>query len=47
MRMPTPYRRGMQAREQMKAKAVNPYTAFSREWAWWLAGWNDRDMEAA
>lgn len=45
MRMPTPYRRGIKAREDMKAKAVNPYKLFSCEWAWWLAGWNDRDME--
>lgn len=47
MRMPTPYRRGIKARDDMKTKAVNPYKLFSCEWAWWLAGWNDRDMEGA
>jgi len=45
--MSTSYRRGKKARDDGASKLANPYQPFTSLWAWWLAGWNDRDMEIA
>lgn len=41
------YEQGKAARDGQASKLANPYTTYGAMWAWWLAGWNDRDMEIA
>lgn len=38
------YTLGAAARTRKKPKAACPYPAHTRDWAWWLGGWNDCDM---
>lgn len=40
------YREGIEARDLNQTKNANPYPAITEQWAWWMAGWNDRDMES-
>lgn len=44
---PDPYQKGQIARTRKRAKTACPYGAYTQDWAWWMAGWNDRGMEAA
>lgn len=39
------YGEGKQNRESGAGKAANPWPYMTEAWSWWLAGWNDRDME--
>lgn len=41
---PDAYNRGHRVRSNNGAKQQNPYKYGTANWAWWLAGWNDRDM---
>jgi len=41
---PDSYHRGRLAREEGRAK-IAPATCKNTDYWWWLAGWNDRDME--
>lgn len=45
--MSIPYEQGRAARASCASKLANPYTTYSKLWAWWMAGWNDQDMEIA
>ena len=45
MRLPTAYYQGRLSREKDMAKASDPYRAMTARWAWWLAGYNDMDIE--
>ena len=39
------YAEGKESRSLENGKAANPWPYMTEAWAWWLAGWNDRDME--
>lgn len=43
-RTPEAYHEGRAGRQGNKPKSP-PYAALSQGWAWWLAGWNDADIE--
>lgn len=43
---PAVYYDGRIARQKGKPK-VSPFSSISADHFWWLAGWNDRDMELA
>lgn len=45
MQLPGAYHYGHIARENGKPKTASPYPALSKLWAWWVAGWNDADIE--
>lgn len=45
-RNPVFYGQGKQARTMQEQKDANPYARNSPAAAWWLAGWNDTDIEA-
>lgn len=45
--MNTAYAKGRWARANGRQKECNPHPHMTSKWAWWLAGWNDRDMEAS
>lgn len=45
-RKPVFYGQGQRARQMHEAKDTNPYARNSPAAAWWLAGWNDTDIEA-
>lgn len=40
------YGQGKRARQLQQHKDANPYACNSPAAAWWLAGWNDTDIEA-
>lgn len=42
--MPAAYYNGRFERSRNKPKSP-PYPALSKLWAWWVAGWNDADIE--
>lgn len=42
---PDPYNKGSIARTRRRHKSSCPYPAHTCDSSWWLAGWNDRDME--
>jgi len=42
---PSAYQWGRDEREASVAKCACPYPYLSPNWAWWLAGWNDKDIE--
>lgn len=44
-RMPSPYNEGAHARALCLRKCDNPYARKSSAASWWLAGWNDKDIE--
>lgn len=39
------YIKGAQCREQNKTKNNCPFALYSQMWIWWVAGWNDKDIE--
>lgn len=39
------YMEGKIARSSGKGQSANPWSYLTTAWSWWLAGWNDRDME--
>lgn len=39
------YEAGAAARAKNIHKNNNPHAYMTSRWAWWLAGWNDTDME--
>jgi ribosome modulation factor len=43
--LPLPYRRGRATRLNKESKSVCPYHALTGDRSWWLAGWNDADLE--
>lgn len=45
MRNPGHYNKGKRAREMDQSKDANPYARSSPASSWWLAGWNDTDIE--
>lgn len=45
-RKPVFYCQGQRARQMHEQKDTNPYARNSPAAAWWLAGWNDTDIEA-
>lgn len=45
-RQPVFYGQGKRARELHEPKDTNPYARNSPAASWWLAGWNDTDIEA-
>lgn len=44
---PEAYQKGQVARTRSRAKKACPYEAYTQNWSWWMAGWNDQDMEVA
>ena len=42
---PGSYHLGRTQRQARAAKLACPYPFLSSDWAWWLAGWNDMDIE--
>lgn len=42
---PSAYYLGRSVRNDGESQAANPYSFMTRLWAWWMAGWNDRDIE--
>lgn len=44
-RQPVFYCQGKRARQLHEAKDTNPYARNSPAASWWLAGWNDTDIE--
>ncbi|MNJ29699.1 hypothetical protein D3C77_242740 [compost metagenome] len=43
--IPDDYYSGRECRQHGGAKLANPFSAISIEGAWWLAGFNDMDLE--
>lgn len=43
--IPAAYTSGREARMTGRTKNTNPYPYMTTLWAWWLAGWNDKDMK--
>lgn len=39
------YCEGCSERQSGRGKTANPWPYMTEAWSWWLAGWNDRDME--
>lgn len=39
------YHQGRRAHQEGHGKQFNPYARRSKQASWWLAGWNDRDIE--
>lgn len=44
-RKPAFYGEGQRARAKDEPKDTNPYARNSSAASWWLAGWNDTDIE--
>jgi hypothetical protein len=43
--LPGAYYDGKSERRRNQAKDTVPHKPMTRLWAWWLAGWNDCDIE--
>lgn len=39
------YAEGRKSRASSAGKNANPWPHMTEAWSWWLAGWNDQDME--
>ena len=37
------YHQGRRVHREQRNRDANPYATMTKWWAWWLAGWNDRD----
>ena len=44
-KLPNNYYDGRTARKTGIEKSCNPHQGMTKSWSWWLAGWNDADME--
>lgn len=45
MSHPAAYYDGKGQRKNNNEKSANPFTRMTSSWSWWMAGWNDADIE--